>query len=177
MKKLVFFLLSSLIIFAATVYYRLGAYKPVQIETRTYPELHLLYKEHLGAYHKINVVITEVEAWAATHNIPCSRTFGEYLDDPRQVDERRLRSFGGCVLNGPLAETIATPISYKLVPSRQYVVAQFDGAASISPMKVYPKVEAYLSTHQLKMSDSVIEIYSIRGEREMSTEYLFHVTH
>ncbi len=29
---------------------------------------------------------------------PCTRTFGEYMDDPQQVEEARLRSRVGCIV-------------------------------------------------------------------------------
>jgi AraC family transcriptional regulator len=164
-------------VFAATIYYRLGAYKPVVIEIKTYPALHLLYKEHLGPYHKINDVIVKVEAWSTTHNLHCPVTFGEYFDDPRSVEERRLRSNGGCILTDAPQTPIekSEEIFYRLQPEQKYLVATFEGAPSIGPMKVYPKVEDFLREHRMQKSGPVIEIYHIKNATEATTEYLFAV--
>jgi AraC family transcriptional regulator len=179
-KKLLFFILSSALVFAATVYFRLGAYKPVKIEYSEYPELFLLYKEHMGPYHKINETIEQVEQFATLNHIPCLKTFGEYLDDPRQVEERRLRSNGGCVLNSTMVVDPAllkdTEIKFKHIDRKKYVLATFDGAPSISPIKVYPKVENFISEHKLQNLGTTFEIYSILSSSEAHTEYLFPVT-
>lgn len=173
MRKLLFFILSSVAVFAATVFFRLGGHKSVELKLEDRGELHLLYKEHFGAYHKINDVLVEVEALAAKNNIPCPQTFGEYLDDPRQIEERRLRSHGGCVLTA--ATSGLDGLSYKTIPARQWLVANFDGAPSIGPMKVYPKAEHYMLEHGLKLGGPVIEIYTVKGAQEAKTEYLFPV--
>jgi DNA gyrase inhibitor GyrI len=173
MRKLLLFVLSSVAVFAATVFFRLGGHKPVQIALEDRAELHLLYKEHFGAYHKINDVLTQVEAYAAQQNLPCPQTFGEYLDDPRLIEERRLRSNGGCVLAAPT--NAGDGYMFKTLSARQWLVAKFDGAPSIGPMKVYPKSEAYMVEHSLKISGPVIEIYTIKGAKEAITEYLFPV--
>lgn len=171
LKKIIFFVLSSFIVFAATIYYRLGAYKNVDISVEKLPPMHLLYKEHYGAYHKINTVISEVESWAVSHNVPCKKTFGEYLDDPRLVDERRLRSNGGCVLEIIPAEK--TPFAIKTIESARYVVAHFTGAPSIGPLKVYPKVEEYFKSNRINMPTTVIEIYDVQNQSLPKTDYLF----
>ena len=173
MKKFLLFILSSVLVFAATVYYRLGAYKDVTITYQSYPELHLLYKEHHGPYHKINDVIVDVEAWASAHNISCTKTFGEYIDDPRTVEERRLRSNGGCILDSAFETN--DQYKYKHIDTQKYVLAKFDGAPSISPFKVYPKVENFIKENNLVQVGTTIEVYSILNERTAHTEYLFPV--
>ena len=150
MKKILFFIVSSILVFATTVYYRLGAYKEVSIEVKQLPEFHLLYKEHFGAYHKISEIISTVEAWAKSNNYNCKKTFGEYLDDPRTIEERRLRSLGGCVLEiKPIADT---PFTFKTIPTSRYIVAHFSGAPSLGPLKVYPKVEDYMKNLGIKIT-------------------------
>ena len=175
MKWFLFFFFSSLLVFLTTVYFRLGGYKPVQIEISESQELYLLMKEHVGAYHKINSVITEVEQWAAKQRLPCTVTFGEYIDDPRVKDEDRLRSRGGCVLPFELSREILLPkdLLYVKKPKTSVVKAYFEGAPSISPFKVYPAVEDFMQEKGLLQTGPVIEIYKIYGEKQALTEYLF----
>jgi AraC family transcriptional regulator len=156
------------------LYFYLGAYKPVTIRVESRGPFHLLYKTHTGPYHEIGPTISEVEAWAKAQNIPCAQTFGEYLDDPQAMDQDRLRSQGGCVLSAPLSE-FKHDFHASELPETKYVVAHFEGSPSISPFKVYPKVKDYLEEHRLTASVSVIEIYSVNGEK-VTTDYLFNIT-
>lgn len=164
------------------MFFRLGAHLPVKVEKiNEYPQVALLYKAHIGAYHKINDVIVEVEQWALEQNLPCKRTFGEYLDDPKTQEEARLRSHGGCVLDGIQSVTMtkeALPGGYimRTLESRPYVKAEFEGAPSISPFKVYPKAMEFIEENRLEVKGAVLEIYSFQGERKALTEYLFPVS-
>ena len=155
----------------------LGAFKPVLIAEKNQGPFHLLYKEHTGAYHKIAPTIAEVETWAKSKGLDCSRTFGEYFDDPRSVDEGRLHSRGGCLLN-ELPSNLQNELSlseYKTsdLPEKKYVTAVFEGSPGIGPMKVYPKVEEYFSAKGQKPSGAVMEIYVVHSEKAMTTTYLF----
>lgn len=172
MKKVIFFVFSSFLVFLTTLYFRLGGHKDVSISTEDFGPYVLLYKIHYGPYHKIADVIAEVEAWAATKNLDCRLTFGEYLDDPRTVDEKRLRSLGGCLLPTDFNETPAPYLTKKL-DRKSFVIARFSGAPSIGPMKVYPKVEEYIRERKIERKPSVIEIYDIRGGDAAITTYLF----
>ncbi|OFZ14876.1 MAG: hypothetical protein A2Z20_04620 [Bdellovibrionales bacterium RBG_16_40_8] len=173
MKKLLIFFVSGIIFFGLTIFFRLGGYKSVDIKYTTYPELYLLYKDHFGPYHKIAEAITEVETWATAQNLPCRRTFGEYLDNPRITEERRLRSYAGCVLDQPFADS--SPFQYKKINSQKFVIASFLGAPSLGPFKVYPKVEKYINEKKLIISGPPIEVYLIKSNNEAMTEYLFPV--
>lgn len=175
----VFFVLSSLIVFSITLYFRLGGHKSVAIERAELTAYQVIGKKHIGAYHKINAVIVEVESWAKANNVPCQRTFGEYLDDPRQKAEDRLESIGGCVLgtitedNNPLkGKTLPEEFELRTIAAGPRIVATFTGAPSIGPFKVYPAVEDYMRQNGLKTSGPVIEIYEFHGD-QARTEYQF----
>lgn len=176
MKWFLLFFLSGIVVFVTTLYFRLGGYKEVVISPPESKEFYLLYKKHLGPYHKIAPVIESVENWAHQKKIDCPATFGEYLDDPQKVDnEDRLRSRGGCVLNRPLEELEEEDLFFDHKSERTYVKAIFDGAPSISPFKVYPKVSEWLQQNRLKISGPVIEIYHVEGTQGLTTEYYFPV--
>jgi effector-binding domain-containing protein len=132
----------------------------------------MIYKEHIGPYHKIITVIEEVEKWARGQNIDCSNSFGEYIDDPQVVDHDRLRSRGGCVVT-TVPETLPRGYATQTLPEKQYVVAEFEGAPSIGPLKVYPQVREYMASHNLQTQGSVFEIYMPVDNKKMRTTYLF----
>jgi AraC family transcriptional regulator len=171
MKKLVFLVFTSAIVFCATIFFRLGGYKTIEVSIKPLPAMYLLYKEHLGPYHEIEATIEEIELWAKTHNISCTETFGKFIDDPRTTDERHLRAHVGCVSMTPLTDP--GPYTVENLAAQNYVWAEFDGAPSIGPLKVYPKIHDFIASHHLKPSQSPIEIYIVKNGGQVITQYLF----
>lgn len=169
---LILFLILGLALWTANY---VGFFKSVQIEEGLRGPYILLYKEHSGAYHKIVSVIKEIEQWSTDHGVDCTDTFGEYLDDPQTVEEGRLRSLGGCVIESFPNEM---PEGYKVkeIPEQKYVIATFEGSPGIGPFKVYPKVNEYLRMKRLTSLSGVIELYHIddpTSDTAMTTTYLF----
>jgi len=160
----------------AYLYIYLGAGEEVVVEKVEWPQMSMVYKDHRGAYHHINSVIVTVEDWARKNNIPCSRTFGEYLDDPRQVAEERLSSRAGCLLDpgvdpGELPEGFAV----KNTPSTTYIHATFSGSPAIGPWRVYPKLTEFADKFSLRTATSTLEIYTVLPDGGMKTDYLVPV--
>lgn len=173
-KWLALFSVCGLIGFGIYVYNYLGIKKPVEISQGTAGPFLFLYKDHRGPYHEIGPVIREVELWALKQNVPCAKTFGQYLDDPEGVDQDRLRSRGGCVLsvlpNGMAPQGFAV----LKIPEKAYVIARFAGSPAAGPLTVYPAVKRYFREHRLVYPPTVIEIYSVSGS-DVTTEYLFQL--
>lgn len=175
MKYILFFVLVVIISFSLFLANYLGAFKGVDISEATQGPFQTVYIEHVGPYHKVNKVIEKVENFMKSQGAPCKRTFGEYLDDPQTVEEARLRSRVGCLVESAPA---GLPEDMKLgeIPQRKYVVAVFTGSPGIGPLKVYPRVNDYMVKQKLKQSGAVIEIYEIHSITEknaMTTTYLF----
>lgn len=169
---------------AAVVYSvmsRMGALKPVEISQEVSETFHVLAKDHLGAYHKIVPVISEVETWAKENGESCERSFGEYFDDPEKNDEDRLRSRGGCLLSDnkdffekKWAGKLPPGISIATIEARPSVKAVFTGAPSLGPVKVYPKVFEYMKLNDLEPAGAVIEIYQYNIDSSQgTTTYVF----
>lgn len=155
------------------LFYYLGAYKEPVIQEDSVPAFHILYKTHVGPYHEINPLIAEVEAWAKDNDIKCPQTFGEYIDDPAQMEPERLMSHGGCIVDEPVPSP-AKGMKQRLVPAGKYVVATFDGSPSIGPFKVYPEVYEYAKTQRLALEQEVFEIYTHKGD-SFTTRFLFPI--
>lgn len=173
-KGIFFASLAGLAAFAFYVYYHLGMQKPVEItQGRAGPYL-FLFKDHRGPYHEIGPVIHDVELWALKQNIPCTKTFGQYLDDPESVDQDRLRSRGGCVLSVLPNGMAPEGFNVLRLPEKNYVIARFTGSPAAGPLTVYPMVKKYFADNRLVYPPTVIEIYSVSGQ-DVSTEYLFQL--
>ncbi len=155
------------------LYLHLGFSKPVDIEVTEFPAVTLIYKEHIGAYHKIGPVIESVESILREQGISCSMTFGEYLDDPGEIEEDRLKSYGGCLFfegsdfieRFKLNESLMT----REIEGRKVVQARFKGSPSIGPIKVYPKIDEIIQDQRLVRTAPIMEIYEIQGDSVTTT--------
>lgn len=155
----------------------LGAFKSVTIAQENKGPYIMLYKDFTGPYHKTVSVITEVEQWAFTNKVDCRLSFGEYKDDPEKVEEARLKSRGGC-LTEKVPANLPADFKTEELPEKSYVTAVFEGSPGIGPMKVYPKVNEYMTQKGLKQNGPVIEVYEIHSRTEnnsMTTTYLFPI--
>lgn len=159
---------------AAYLFFYLGVNKPVSVELEERGPFHFIYKNHLGAYHEIGPVISAVESWAAEKHLDCPLTFGEYLDDPDAVDQDRLHSRGGCILNEKPSLELPEGLTYEERARKHYAVGRFEGSPAIGPWKAYPKIKDFIETRRLKASGTVLETYLIRGDK-VTTEFLFPV--
>ncbi len=154
---------------------RLGSFKPVAVTQSHHPSMMLVYKHHVGAYHKIMPVLEEVEKWVKANGEKCELSFGEFYDDPDVVAEDRLRSNAGCLVSAKPAQAMPDGFKYRETPPHDYVVAEFDGAPSISPMKVYPRANEFIAEKKLTPQRPVFEVYKILENNQVHTTYLFPV--
>ncbi|MFM8834854.1 MAG: hypothetical protein ACKOEV_14685, partial [Cytophagales bacterium] len=93
----------GLVLFFLYLFQYTGAFKSVSISQDERGPFTLIYRSHVGPYHKIVGQIEIVERWAKENGLKCRLSFGEYFDDPRMVEEGRLNSRGGCLVD-PLVE-------------------------------------------------------------------------
>lgn len=164
-----FFLIICLIAYLAL---HLGAFKPVSFEMGEYGPFYLVFKPHLGAYHKIVPVIEDVERWVKSQHQTCEQSFGEYIDNPKAVEQERLRSNGGCLVTG-LIPNLPSDYQQKEVPKQFFIRAQFEGSPAIGPYKVYMKAEELMSEKGLIPNGPVFEVYEIQNDQKMKTTYYF----
>jgi hypothetical protein len=181
MRYFLFLIVVIIASFGGFLAYYLGAFKPVALSEQSRGPFIIIYKDHVGPYHKTVSVITEVEKWAQDKGLGCKLSFGEYPDDPETVEEARLKSRGGCLYDKAgftLPKELPAGFHSAEIPARDYVIAIFNGSPGIGPMKVYPQVMDYMREKKLKQSGAVIEVYEIHSRTErnsMTTTYLFPI--
>jgi AraC family transcriptional regulator len=153
------------------LFFYLGAFREVQVQLTESGPYTLIYKDHIGAYHKINAVISEVEKWLQDQGQKCDPSFGEYLDNPKITEEARLRSHGGCVVQ-KIPRGLPAGFQAREVSRRQFVMATFTGSPAIGPMRVYPKIEKLVLERNLRVDGPMLELYHIVEDQGMETRYL-----
>ncbi len=175
MRYVLVFVLVVILSFCGFLAYHLGALKSVTIGEQTKGPLLMVYKDFTGPYHKTVSVISEVEKWALEKGYDCHLSFGQYMDDPQSIEEARLKSRGGCLMD-KLPPELPKDFKTQTIPEQKYVVAVFSGSPGIGPMKVYPKVAEFMTENKLQQKGAVIEVYEIHSRTEvdsMTTTYLF----
>lgn len=169
--------ISTLLVALAGVVYLtnyLGYFRPVTLEESSQEAKKILFKKHYGAYHKIVPTIQEVESWARGNGFQCELSFGHYIDDPNQVEQDRLRSRGGCLVDR-FPDRLPEGFEVDSIPAGDFVVAKFEGSPSIGPFKVYPRALSYISEKRLVRDTSagVYEVYNVISDTQMKTTYFF----
>lgn len=161
-----------LIVIAAIIWgtFNMGFFKSVRFEEREAGPFLLLAKAHEGPYHEIHKALSEVEDIARKNSFNCKQTFGYYIDDPGIVDSARLRSKGGCILDGPLAK-VPEGLTVESLELKPYLVGFFEGSPWLGPAKVYSKAESMLMTRNRNTVFPVMEIYETDGRRIKTTYY------
>lgn len=176
MKKAIFTTLAAIIAFSIYMYFRLGMNKEVALEAREAGPYKILYVKHTGPYYKIAEKIEYVEKWAKANGIACQKTFGQYIDDPQSVDEDRLQSQGGCIVESlPADLKLQEEMIVGELPERKYLIGKFNGAPSVGPYTVYPKAFDWIAKNESALEGPIVEIYEIKSDTEVLTEYLFPI--
>ena len=158
-----------------TLMMRLGSFKEVVITEGQRGPYKMVFKKHVGAYHKIVPVLEEVETWAKANGEACKLSFGEFIDDPDVIAEDRLRSKAGCVVEKKWDLVLPEGFGFQEIPAHLFVIGEFDGAPSIGPIKVYPKAKEYIEAHGYKQIGPTYEIYEVISDQSVKTTYLFPV--
>ncbi|MBX2987301.1 MAG: GyrI-like domain-containing protein [Bdellovibrionaceae bacterium] len=161
---------------------RNGVFMPVRVNIEERGPFLLVYKTHVGPYHKIMPTLETVEKWARETGFHCERTFGEFIDDPNLVEVERLHSNVGCLqdLSGPDVQNLLAnrnlPEDFKVkeIPAQRFVVATFEGSPALGPYKVYGKAHDVMIRQRLEPNGPVIEIYQT-VDNIFRTLYLFPV--
>ena len=154
---------------------RVGAFKEVMITTEDQGPFKVVSRKHDGAYHKIEGTIEEVEKWAHANGETCKVSFGEFLDDPKVVDEDRLRSNAGCIVEKDWTKGLPEGSEFRTLPRRRFIVAKFEGAPGIGPLKVYPRAFRELEEKKKTLDGPIIETYELLPEEKVRTTYLFPI--
>lgn len=176
MKNIFFGVISVIIIIFAWASINMGVFKPVHIKETKYPEMFLVYKEHVGPYHKILPTLESVEKWAVENKLDCSKSFGQYFDNPDVKEHARLKSHVGCWLPSKTELPLPEGFHSKTIPSQEYVVGEFLGSPAIGPFKVYGEAKEYFVAHKWPLAEDVIEIYERYDKDSLKTYYLFRKT-
>ena len=169
-KKLILFVgIISLVLFMGLIgaAWYMGAFSSVNITTAEKGPYYFVYLEHQGPYYQIQNKITNVEKYLTDNNISFLHSAGIYFDNPAEVDESNLKSFGGFVVNDSI--NVQPPYKITKIKRRKVVVASIEAQPMMAPFKIYPAFEEWLGNNknveivapplELYLPDDKIEVH------------------
>jgi DNA gyrase inhibitor GyrI len=145
----------------------MGAFSSVSLTTAEKGPYYFVYLENQGPYYQISNKIIDVEKYLTDNKIKYLHSAGIYFDDPAQVTENELKSYGGFLVSDSVA--VQEPYNFIKIERRKVVIAAIEALPMIAPFKVYPafnewlennkKVEIMAPPLELYLSDEQIEVH------------------
>jgi hypothetical protein len=149
----------------------LGVFSALKVTEQKLGPYTLAYAEYMGPYSGSGPILTRVNNSLKQDGVECTKGFGIYFDDPKQVAADKLRSKLGCIIEAKdLAKFGKVSRKYKIMkwPARDCLVTEFpirsDLSYMIGPMKAYPELNKALKAKGYKMS-TVMELYDMPAKK------------
>lgn len=144
----------------ALAYY--GAFTSVVVYEKKMGPFQLVYEKHVGNYKEVGEVIYKVYQSLKKDSIETTRGFGLYYDNPKQVENTKLRSVVGCILDDKSKAGVLKNYNIKEYPVSNCVVAEFPNKGTMSIIvgifKAYPALGKYMNEKNY-MGGPIMEIY------------------
>lgn len=151
------------IIMAYLIY--LGLFTSVRFSKKNIGPYYLVCEKYIGDYSNTGEVMDRIYNDLKKDNVDAERGFGLYYDNPREVEESKLRSIVGCVLERDYINRIdELRKKYRIeeFPQNQCLTTSFPYKGTLSIymgiIKVYPKLSEEIEKGGYKMVP-VMEMY------------------
>lgn len=172
-KKIILILgIVSLVLFMGLIgaAWYMGAFSSVSINTAEKGPFYFVYLEHQGPYYQITNVINKVELYLTDQNIEYLNPAGIYFDNPEEVSESELKSYGGMLVTDSLA--VKEPFKYLKIDAQSVVIARIEALPMIAPFKVYPAFREWLENNKkIEIVGPPMELYLEGGHIEVHFPY------
>lgn len=173
MKILKWSLIVLLVLIVALLGYLsyLGVFSALKVTEQKIGPYTLAYAEYMGPYSGTGPTLTKVYNSLKQDGVECSKGFGIYFDDPKQVAADKLRSKLGCVIEAKdLAKFSKVSRKYKVMkwPAKNCLVTEFPIRSNLSymigPLKAYPAIMKYTKEKGIQ-SSLALEIYDMQTKK------------
>lgn len=164
MLKKILITLTVLIIALVVLGIFLGLFQSVNIRKIQAGPYKIMCLDHIGSYKNICRKIKSVDELLSKNKIKPIAFCGVFYDDPRKIDEDKLRSKGGCIVKEFADIDILEQLT---IPKTEVVSASIKAHPAIAPIKTYPKIEQWLSKNKYKVTGPSLEIYHNSGVVEV----------
>ena len=147
MKKLAGFLtLIGFVVLAAYAWN--GGFRDLTVKEESFGPYHFVYMDHVGAYRETGKIYQELDTLFSEKKIAILGMAGLYYDNPGVVEDAKLRSSIGAVVDKKLYDSIKLPkMKKKIISKRSYIYTDFPFTNYISMVigikKAYPVLGEY----------------------------------
>lgn len=148
----------------ALVMYYLGAFKDPEVYRSVTQEYHFAYINHKGSYANIDPILEEVRKHLENADIEVTTACALFNDSVSEVQEEDRVSKIGYLINRN--DYIAAPLEQMTIPSREVVVAIFEGGTLLGSHKAYTGMRDWARVNGYKLSLPAFEIYHPEGKVE-----------
>ena len=155
-----------------------GFYKVNIQEKNTCGEI-LVYENVTGAYNQTKTVSDKIYYELLNkYKVETKKGFGIIYDNPKNVEQSKLRSEVGCIMentDNEMHEKIKEHFLVKILQNENYLVAEFPFRGFLSIMigmiKVYPKFGKYIFENKYP-DGPIMEIYDIPNKKIIYRKFI-----
>jgi len=155
------------------IYAYYGGFRGININIKKVGGEMIVYEEIVGDYKQSGKVMDKIyTALLNDFGIETFKGIGIYYDNPKKVQQSKLRSEAGCILEPEDAifiQKISESFKIKELPKKEFITAEFPYKGKLSIlfgiMKVYPAFTKYISENGLKEDGYVMEVYDIPNKK------------
>jgi len=156
-----------------------GCFYKINLKTENTGGEILIYENVTGAYNQASKISNKVYyELLNNYKIETFKGFGIYYDNPKNVEQNKLRSEVGCIgenIDIKTLEKIKEHFQVKKLPIDNYLVAEFPfkGFPSIiiGMIKVYPIMEKYIVENGFE-DGPIMEIYDVKNKKIIYRKFL-----
>jgi hypothetical protein len=178
MKMVILMVLIGLGILVAVLGF-FGGFSKVNLQNINVGGETLVYQKVSGSYSQSSKVSHTVYcALLHDYKIETTKGFGIYYDNPKHVEQNKLRSEIGCIVESVDDATIKKlqeKFLVKILPNETYLVSElpFRGALSVilGMIKVYPAIAKYIRENNYADAP-IMEIYDVPNRKIIYRKFL-----
>jgi hypothetical protein len=154
------------LVLLTTVYGFFGGFHKVKIQTINTGGKILVYENVTGAYNQASKISNKVYYELLNqYGIETTKGFGIFYDNPKNVEQNKLRSEIGCIvenIDNNTLDKLKANFQVKILPNENYLVAEFPFKGFLSiimgMIKVYPIIGKYITENNFE-NGPIMEIY------------------
>ncbi|MFA5113902.1 MAG: GyrI-like domain-containing protein [Candidatus Margulisiibacteriota bacterium] len=170
-------IVALVLIVAAWLAY-MGVFSTPKVTVQKVGPYTLVYEEYVGPYSNTGKVIQRVYDGCTLEGVMTEKGFGIYLNDPKMVDQNKMRSEIGCVLEAKdfgKARQLRKKFKIKTWRASDCLVAEFPIRNNLSymigPFKAYPELNKAMNAKKAELG-ACMELYDMPARK---TLYIFQL--
>lgn len=170
--KITLLVIAILAIIIVSVMAFLGFFDKIQIIEKEAGGYLVVGSEFKGPYMDTYQTMNKVDSTLRNAGIECTKGFGIYYDDPKEVDPKDCRSFVGNIVENAdsaiLSKIIQLNLKVDSIPLKSSAVVEFriksNASYMIGPMKVYPAFNEYIKNKGVSPT-LFVEVYDVPAKK------------